>query len=109
MPVRAELQSVIKRDILLRGKVTFHERGLHYQDARIGLFVCPYASVRKLTVHMDNAGVEDWLQVSMNQFEGKNMVPAGLVAEESFYLNLKNIDKVFNGIKTLFAEMKKAD
>jgi hypothetical protein len=61
MPVKAELQSVIKRDIMMFGKVSFHERGLMYTDERLGVFVVPFASTRHFTVHKDSAGVSDWL------------------------------------------------
>jgi hypothetical protein len=52
---------VIKRDIMMFGKVSFHERGLMYTDERLGVFVVPFASTRHFTVHKDSAGVSDWL------------------------------------------------
>ena len=45
----------------------------------------------------------------MNQFEGKNMLPAGLIADECFYIRIKNIDKHFNAIKAQFEEMRAAN
>ena len=42
---------------------------------------------------MDNNGVEDWLEVTMNQFLGKNLIPAQLIGEEIIYLNIKNANK----------------
>jgi hypothetical protein len=107
MPVKSELESVIKRDVLTHGRVSFHEHGLMYSDERLGMFIVPFTSCRHITAHMD--GVNDWLQVTMNQFEGKNMLPAQLIAEESFYLRLKGIDKHFNAIKAIFDSIKQKD
>lgn len=52
---------MIKRDVMMYGNVRFHERGLMYNDERLGVFVVPFASARHLTFHKDNAGVYDWL------------------------------------------------
>jgi len=77
---------VIKRDILLFGTLQFYDRGFIYTDERLGLLIVPYTFVRKFTFHFDNDRVSDWLEVTMNQFEGKNMLPAQLIAEERFYV-----------------------
>lgn len=53
---------------------------------------------------MDNA-TEDWLEVTMNQFEGKNMLPAQLIGEESFFIHVKkDADKRFKAWDELFKE-----
>ena len=54
MPVKSELQSVINRDILLIGKLDYHEKGFIFLEERLGIFVVPFGSVRKLTFHIDN-------------------------------------------------------
>jgi hypothetical protein len=54
MPVKSELQSVINRDILLIGKLDYHEKGFIFHEERLGIFVVPFGSVRKLTFHIDN-------------------------------------------------------
>lgn len=74
MPVKAELQSLIQRDLMLVGKIAFYEKGFIFTDTRLGAFVVPFGSVRKIVFNMSDAG--DWMQVTMNQFEGKNMLPA---------------------------------
>lgn len=66
MPVKSELQSVIKRDLVLIGQLEFHDKGFTFTDERLGMFIVPFASVRKLTFHMDNNREEDWLEVTMN-------------------------------------------
>ena len=99
MPVKAELQAVIERDILLIGKFSIFEKGFTFEDERLGLFVVPYEFVMKLNFTLDS----DWLEISMNQ-EGRNLLPAQLVAEESFYLQISNLDKLYHALKAQFED-----
>lgn len=64
----------------------------------MGLFLIPFEFVRKLTFHLDS----DWLEITMNQFEGKNMLPAQLIAEESFYLQIKDLNKLYHQLKAIY-------
>jgi hypothetical protein len=44
---------------MLAGKIAFYEKGFIYTDARLGAFVVPFSSVRKVVFHMSDAG--DWM------------------------------------------------
>ena len=59
MPVKAELQSLIQSDIMLAGKIAFYEKGFIFTDTRLGAFVVPFSSIRKVVFHMSDAG--DWM------------------------------------------------
>jgi len=64
MPVRSELYSILQRDIMLCGKIAFYEKGFIFTDNRLGAFVVPFGSVRKIVFNMSDNG--DWMQITMN-------------------------------------------
>lgn len=64
MPVRSELYSIVQRDIMLCGKIAFYEKGFIFTDNRLGAFVVPFGSVRKIVFNMSDNG--DWMQITMN-------------------------------------------
>ena len=43
MPIKSELQSIIKRDQILTGKVDFYEKGFTFTDERLGVFIMPFS------------------------------------------------------------------
>lgn len=83
---------MIKRDLLLFGKFTLFEKGFAFDDERLGIFMVPYEFVHKLTFHLDS----DWLAVVVNKLEGSNLLPAQLIAEESFFIKIPSLDKLYH-------------
>jgi hypothetical protein len=64
----------------------FFEKGFIYTDNRLGAFVVPFSQLQSITFHFDDA--LDWIQFTMR--EGTDLLPAGLLTENTFYLHMPN-------------------
>jgi hypothetical protein len=86
LPVQQKHLTTLKHDFLLFGKLMFYEKGFIYTDLRLGAFVVPYSQLQKITFHFNDT--HDWIQFEMR--EGTDLLPAGLLCENKFYLHMKN-------------------
>lgn len=87
-PVKSEFHQVLQ-DRILSGKLTFFERGVVYNDMRLGAFVLPYSAIEKITFHGNTNSRKDWMQFTLNE-EGINLVPLGYIARPTFYILVKH-------------------
>ena len=63
------------------------------------MFIVPYENLQNMIFHLDS----DWLEVVVNSV-GKKMLPALLICEETFFIKLSNLDKLFHQLKAQFEE-----
>jgi len=58
--MRSEFQQTLP-DRILTGKLTFFEKGIVFNDMRLGAFVLPYSAIERLTVHGNTNSKYDWI------------------------------------------------